>query len=233
MKRLLPTAKLPVVTLLFALIAVSGSACGGTTGATPEPPVSTADAKAGVVAAFSAGGTSNYEPARGPFDLSVKSDLVVAGSFAGFQKGPIFGRSADAPDAFSTVIGEFDVDRVVRGTLPDNSEGTVYLLEFGSDPALFEDLIPKDAPALLFLQLLPPEELTPGAPVQDADTGRPPGQPTFASTTPQGVLFEIGDSVIQPSEGTEYPNQELERFESKQLTFPEGIPVDLGEVIAN
>lgn len=181
----------------------------------------------GFVALFG-GSTADYEPARSPADLAASSDLVFSGSLEGFAKGRTYvypGNEGSVP----TVVMQARADKLLKGDLPEGSDGSVYIEIFGaSDPAEWERRMPATAQAILYLAPLPTDatQAYPGSKIADDGASPPAGQPLFVATTPEGFFLEdrTSRSVIQPMDATAFPHTSLDQFQPDATEFPESRP---------
>ncbi|MBN8867758.1 MAG: hypothetical protein J0H98_09400 [Solirubrobacterales bacterium] len=171
------------------------------------------------------GSSVDYDPVSGPAELSKLpgTNLVVAGIAQKPQKGRVW---ADGPDdkygALTTTVVPIAVEVVEQGSLPDNSDGMVYMeiqLAPGTEPE-FDSIDGRKG--IFYLNRLP-DDLGPSNGIYpiDAENGRPKGQPMFQASHPQGVLIEGAEGGVWSVESAEgYPEATLEDFLPSEGEFP-------------
>lgn len=189
------------------------AACGGDDQTADSSPLPYTDASA------------SFVPASGPSELAKFSDLVVTGQTGTPTKGRIWGSSIEDPTAAPpTVIVPIKVSSVEKGTLPEESDGTIYLEIFTSDgpsrSSLMDGLRSRSG---IFYLWKTPDPLRGDTEIVDEDAGRPLGQPMFQATSPEGMLIETGDGgqgVWSVGVATEFPQATLKSFLPSRSEFP-------------
>lgn len=135
------------------------------------------------------GVTSDHEPLTAA-ELSARSSLVVEGTITDVADGRLFGASEDDAGAVHSIVLAVQVDTVREGVTPDGSDDVVHVETFvhgGATAAACRDAMPTDVAGVFYL--VPAVEGSAQAPIHDDAAGRPPGQPLFEATDPQGLAL--------------------------------------------
>jgi hypothetical protein len=166
--------------------------------------------------------SADFDHLSTPAELTARSALVVQGKIARFDRGRTFGTSSADPVARRTVVMVLSVDRVLHGTLPVASRGSVYV-ELPAPGGLpldaFQRTAPRSSDAVLYLRTAATRADTA---LVDPDAGRPAGQPLYQPANPQGFVIEAGGKVVQILEFTEFTGARLRDFVPAAPRFPQG-----------
>jgi hypothetical protein len=197
----------------------------GSEQASPRPSVLATYRAEDTLAAF-AGPSSDYDPLRSPEALAALSQVVVQGTVERVREG----RTGTGIDTIVLIV---DADSVVKGELPPDSDGNVYLELPGAnrpDPELFganraapelpgtnnPDLayytkgLPKGARVVAYM--VPAWDGTPregtDATIENPNAGRPDGQALYLPAGPQGLALQVGEQdVVWPLIGARAPGK--------------------------
>lgn len=194
------------ILVAFATAGICSLACGACTSDTTEPKE--------LATAFQRGYSEDYDPAATPRELQERSALVVRGTLSEF----IQGREIAPMEGSSEVGHNITMVISVEESLFGRASKTVYveMPSPGNVPASKYDRPSSPFPVLLYLA---PADQT--WDILDPTAGRPPGQPLYRPTTPQGFMAGSEAGALRVLDFEEFQGASLEDFYPDRPTFPE------------
>ena len=134
----------------------------------------------------------HWDPAASTVDLAQQSELVVTGRVRALGEGRVQASDANSQGSPRSQIVAISPARIVDGSLPERSDGTVYVEippPHPIDGMGFGDAIPVGSTVVLYLSAAANGSgLTR---ISNWNAGRPTGQPLYQPVSPQGFAIRL------------------------------------------